>query len=96
MRVDLDRQLQFPSEITASLLQPDNVLWLISAKTVIMAELMIPWEKGMETAFERKKEKYRELSAACTEAMWNKIISTFLEDSLNHLVKADKGRGGGA
>lgn len=51
------QQLQFPSEITASLLQPVIVLWSNSAKTVIIAE-PIPWEEGMETAFDRKKEKY--------------------------------------
>lgn len=76
----MDRQLQFPGEITASLLQPDNVLWSISAKTVAMAEFIIPWEEGMETAFERKKEKYRELSAACTEAGWK--VSTYLVEAL--------------
>lgn len=61
MRVDLNQQLQFPSEITASLLQPVIVLRSNSANTVIMAEPTIPWEEGMETAFDRKKEKYREL-----------------------------------
>ncbi len=70
MKVDLDQQLKFPHEVATTSLRPDIVLWSISARTVIMAELTVPWEEGMEAAFERKKEKYSELSAACTEAGW--------------------------
>lgn len=41
---------------------------------VIMAELTVPWEDGLESAFERKKEKYAELAAACIEAGWRAFI----------------------
>ncbi|KAF7659245.1 hypothetical protein LDENG_00000630 [Lucifuga dentata] len=75
MRVDLDHQLKFPHEIATTVLRPDIVLWSIPARTVIMAELTVPWEEGMEAAFERKKEKYSELSAVCMEAGWK--ASTF-------------------
>lgn len=68
IKVDLNQQLKFPPEITATSPWPDIVLWSISAKTVIMAELIVPWEEVMEAAFERKKEKYSEVTAACTEA----------------------------
>ncbi|KAF7648493.1 hypothetical protein LDENG_00156240 [Lucifuga dentata] len=70
MRVDLDHQLKFPHEIATTVLWPDIVLWSIPARTVILAELTVPWEEGMEAAFERKKEKYSELSAECMEAEW--------------------------
>lgn len=46
------------------------MLWSTSAGAVIMTKLTIPWEKGMEAAFERKKEKYTELSAVCLQAGW--------------------------
>lgn len=48
MRVYLDKPLQFPSEITVTLLWRDSVLWLTSTK-MIMAEHTIPWKEGMET-----------------------------------------------
>ncbi len=67
MKVDLDQQLKFSHEITAISLRPDTVMWYTSARMVIMAELTVMWEEGMEAAFERK-EKYSELSAACTKA----------------------------
>ena len=72
-RVDLDRQLKFPSEITTTSLRPDITLWSPSVKTVILAELTVPWEGGMEAAFERK-EKYTELAAECREAGWSTVI----------------------
>ena len=70
MRADLDRQLKFPQEITATSLRPDIVLWSTSTKTVIMVELTVPWEEGMEAAFERKRDKYSELANECSEAGW--------------------------
>ena len=30
----------------------------------------LPWEEGMEAAFEREKDKYTALAAACTQAKW--------------------------
>ncbi|XP_063062033.1 protein NLRC3-like [Engraulis encrasicolus] len=48
--------------------------WKKITKTVLMAELTVPWEGGMEAAFERKKEKYTELVAECREAGWTANI----------------------
>ena len=56
--MDLDCQLKFPPEITTTSLRPEIILWSPSVKSVILAELTVPWEGGMEAAFERKKEKY--------------------------------------
>ena len=70
LRADLDRQLKFPQEIAITSLRPDIVIWSIAMKTVVMAELTVPWEDGLEAAFERKKERYAELAAACAQAGW--------------------------
>ena len=70
MRADLDRQLTFPQEIVTTSLRPDIVLWSTSTKTVIMVELTVPWEEGMEAAFERKRDKYSELASECSQAGW--------------------------
>ncbi|XP_035527992.1 uncharacterized protein LOC118335673 [Morone saxatilis] len=71
LRVDLDRQLRFPTEITTTNLRPDIILWSATAQTtVILAELTVPWEGGMGAAFERKKDRYLDLTAECREAGW--------------------------
>ncbi|KAJ8367759.1 hypothetical protein SKAU_G00077870 [Synaphobranchus kaupii] len=67
LRVDLGRQLQFPGEITTTSLRPDIVVWSTKAKAVLLIELTVPWEKGIEAAFERKKTTQWRLDA---EASW--------------------------
>ena len=74
MRVDLDRQLRFPTEITTTSLRPDIVVWSSKAKAVHLIELTVPMEEGIEAAFERKKAKYSELAAECRDAGWNTTI----------------------
>lgn len=58
MRVDLGRKLQFPTEITSTSLPPHIVLWSSSTKSVLLIELTILWEAGVEAAWERKRLKY--------------------------------------
>lgn len=58
MRVDLERKLQFPTEITNTSLCPDIVMWSSSSKILLLVELTIPWEAGMEAAWESKRLKY--------------------------------------
>ncbi|RXN24825.1 hypothetical protein ROHU_021965 [Labeo rohita] len=70
LRVDISHQLKFPQQIAITSLRPDIVIWSTTTKSVIMAELTVPWEDGIEAAFERKKEKYADLAAACTQAGW--------------------------
>lgn len=105
MRVDLDRQLQFPHDIAPTSLQPDIVLWSASARTVIMAELTLPWDEGIEAAYKRKKEKYNEVAAACTKAGWKastypvvvacilhwKVLITIPRGSWNYQAQAEEG-----
>ncbi len=74
LRVDLKRQLKFLTKITTTSLRPDVILWSTTARTVIMAEVTVPWEAGMEVAFKRKKDKYTGLAAECKETGWPAII----------------------
>ncbi len=46
MRVDLDRQLRFPVEITATSLRPYIVVWSTKAKSALLIKLTIPVEGG--------------------------------------------------
>lgn len=63
MRTDLNQQLKFPPEITPTSRRPDIILWSIPTRIVIMAELTVPWEEGMDAACQRKKEKTWHLCA---------------------------------
>ncbi|KAJ8356620.1 hypothetical protein SKAU_G00194140 [Synaphobranchus kaupii] len=36
---------------------PDIVMWSSAAKTVLLIELPISWEEGVEATYERKREK---------------------------------------
>lgn len=59
----------------SSPLRPD-MLWSVPARVVILVELTVPWEEEMEAAYERKKERYADLVAACSQAGWRAF--TFL------------------
>ena len=74
MRVDLGKQLQFPREIVETSLRPDLVMWSEACKTVLLVELTVPWEGGLEAAYERKRAKYADLAAECREAGWKAVI----------------------
>ncbi|KAK0151193.1 hypothetical protein N1851_007673 [Merluccius polli] len=39
---------QFPSGITTTSLRPDIVVWSTKAKAVLLTELTVPWEEGIE------------------------------------------------
>lgn len=74
MRVDLNKQLRFPTEIITTSLRPDIVVWSNKARAVHLIELTVPSEEGIEAAYERKKAKYSELAAECREAGWKSTI----------------------
>lgn len=73
LAVDLGKQLQFPREIVETSLRPDLVLWSAACKVVLMVELTVPWEGGLEAAHERKRAKYSDLAAECREAGWRAV-----------------------
>ena len=70
MAVDLGKQLQFPQEICSTTLRPDVVLWSAAVKKVLLIELTVSWEEGLEAAYERKMAKYADLVAECRESGW--------------------------
>ncbi len=74
MRVDLGRQLQFPREIVETSLRPDLVMWSEPFKTILLAELTVPWEEKIEAANERKRSEYADLVDECREAGWKAIM----------------------
>ena len=74
MEVDLDKKLIFPPEIVATTLRPDMVLWSMAAKLAYVVELTVPWEEGVEEAYERKKTKYSDLAAEASQNGWKTLI----------------------
>ena len=70
MTADLDKQLRFPTIITTTTLRPDIVLWSVAEKRVLLVELTVPWEQGLQEAYERKKLRYTDLVAECQEKGW--------------------------
>ena len=69
-KVDLGRQLKFPSTIAETTLRPDMVLMSETTRQVVLLELTVPWEDRMEEAYERKSAKYEELASVCRSKGW--------------------------
>lgn len=74
MRVDLDKQLVFPTEITETSQRPDVVMWSTAAKKVLVIELTAPWEEGISAAHELKRKKYSDLAEECKGGGWSATI----------------------
>lgn len=55
MRVDLNNQLQFPTEIITTSLRTNLVVWSNEARMVHLIKLFVPSEDGIEATFKRKK-----------------------------------------
>ncbi|XP_078617582.1 uncharacterized protein LOC144885536 [Branchiostoma floridae x Branchiostoma japonicum] len=74
MAVDLENRLCFPKNICVTSLRPDLVAWSEALKTVIIVELSVPWEENMQSAYERKKLKYQDLTHECKQSGWNVLL----------------------
>lgn len=61
MQVDLREKLIFSEEVTVTSLRPDMVLLSRSTKTIIVAELTVPWEDRLAISHQLKKAKYQDL-----------------------------------
>lgn len=61
MQVDLKRRLIFPEEVAVTSLRPDIILTSKSTKTILIAELTVPWEDRLATSHRLKKAKYQDL-----------------------------------
>lgn len=69
MRVEVGRKLQFP-EVVHTALRLDIVLWSDKDRKIILIELKVPWEEGVEEAYERKALKYQPLIQECKDRGW--------------------------
>ncbi|TDH01092.1 hypothetical protein EPR50_G00176520 [Perca flavescens] len=61
MQVDLRSRLVFPQDIAATSLRPDLVLISRITKTILVAELTVPWEDRLAISHQIKKAKYQDL-----------------------------------
>ena len=67
-RFDLGSEpLQFPTEVAATTLRPDVVIYSRTKKIVIMLELTVPLEDRSHLAHDRKTSKYAPLARTCEE-----------------------------
>ena len=63
--VDLpEHEYKFPQDVATTDSRPDMVIW--SEDSIVLVELTIPFEEGMEAATERKRSKYADLLARCS------------------------------
>jgi ribA/ribD-fused uncharacterized protein len=67
---DLKTQLKIPEQIAITRKRPDIVLWSQSTKQVVFIELTVPWEEGVDEAYERKLTSYNELVGDCRSNGW--------------------------
>lgn len=54
MRVNLDKQLIFPENITSTSLRLRTILFSDKSKQLVMLELTVPWEERLEEASEKR------------------------------------------
>jgi hypothetical protein len=64
------KPIVFPPIICPSKLRPDIVIWSISMKTIIWAELTCPAEENIKDAQSRKVKRYALLKLQCEAAGW--------------------------
>ena len=70
IKVDLNEKLVFPQEIFSTTLRPDIVIWSNDKKRVHLIELTVPDESGMESAHQRKCNKYEDLVVEIQRRGW--------------------------
>lgn len=46
------------------------VMWSTTAKLAYVVELLVPWEDGVEEAYERKMTKYSEMATEAAQNDW--------------------------
>lgn len=74
LSVDLKKRLIFPQDVAVSPLRPDMVLLSRSTKTIIIAELTVPWEERLDVSHQLKKAKYQDLVDEATLKGWHATI----------------------
>ena len=66
---DLKTYLQFPVHIIQTEKRPDIVAWSDSKKSVLIIELIVPWEENREEAYKQKKTDTRH----CELTAWKRV-----------------------
>lgn len=68
--VDIGKRLHFPSDISCTSLRPDIVIISRNSKTIIIAELTVPWEENIAERHEYKRSKYQDLVDEIASKHW--------------------------
>ena len=63
----------FPQDVATTDSRPDIVIW--SDQSIIIVELTIPFEPGMDAAAERRQAKYADLLARCRTTCHSHLIT---------------------
>lgn len=66
-----------PSEVVMSSQRPDLVLFDEDAKHVVLGELTVPWEEGIDEAHERKLLRYQNLVSESKERGYSCVLFPF-------------------
>ena len=74
MKIDLDRRVKIPPEITVSNQRPDVLLISRSLKQMIMVELTVPHEERIDVSGELKRSKYSTIIEEGKKTGWNVSI----------------------
>ena len=61
MRIDLEKRVKIPCEITVTNMRPDIIVISKSSKQMIMVELTVPHEERIEVSGETKRTKYKHI-----------------------------------
>ena len=61
LTTDLGDSYEFPTNIIATTLRPDMVIWSERRKSIQLVELTVCYESGFKEAAERKEAKYQEI-----------------------------------
>ena len=73
--VDLPgEEYRFPQEVATTDSRPDLVIW--SQNTIVLIELTVAFEEGIEAAAIRKRDKYADLLARCASAKQQAHLTT--------------------
>ncbi|KAJ8338397.1 hypothetical protein SKAU_G00373630 [Synaphobranchus kaupii] len=74
MQVDLKRKLVFPQDVAVTSLWPDMVLLSRSTKTMLVAELTVPWEGRLAISHQLKRAKYQDLIDEALIKGWHATV----------------------
>jgi hypothetical protein len=71
-----DEKIVFPPEICPTSSRPEVIIWSVTAKQVVLIELMCPAEEGMDAAEIRKTARYSGFYEHIKQAGWTPHLFT--------------------